>query len=551
MRQLTCVAAVVAALSLAACGGGGGSSEPPKVEVSQVEPTEPTQAEKEAAEQVAREQAEREAREQEERERLAREEAEREEQERLAREEAERMAAEQERLERERQEREAARPPFPLPDVACDGFCQVTDGEFIADAHYGIYDRANAAADVQRPPVYFGGGYFRVGVDQGSDVGGLQIVGTRGDIEVRHGSVADGAGSSVLYRYLQEAAGQENHPRSPEVGMSESMTQQEREWVTAALGLVNASLPAGSKMRIFDPLLGSDGQPDIRVEFVSPGSLGRNAAGRTFNRTRRDAEGAITGTFSRVRLDRGANVFGGGDAGLQGGDRRAVILIAHEILHALGIGAHVSPDFDTLMAGNADMYHLRQQNQQPSSVLYPVDREALWFLYGGGSLDDFGPWATTSTHLHGNGPYAGFGVALRNGYAEPYAYGPWPGVGALADNRALSGTVTWEGALLGFSERRPVAGDARIAVNVAVLTGTADFTALESWIAGTALGGIGTGETWLDGDLGYSIAVSGNTFRETGGDTGTLTGIFTGRQHEGAAGTLERSDLTAAFGASR
>ena len=105
--------------------------------------------------------------------------------------------------------------------------------------------------------------------------------------------------------------------------------------------------------------------------------------------------------------------------------------------------------------------------------------------------------------------------------------------------------------MLGFSERRPVAGDARIAVNVAVLTGTADFTALESWVAGTALGEIGTGETWLDGDLGYSIAVSGNTFRETGGDTGTLTGIFTGRQHEGAAGTLERSDLTAAFGASR
>ena len=540
MRQITCVAAVVAALSLAACGGGGGSSEPPKVEVPQVEPTEPTQAEKEAAEQAAREKAQREAeqaaREQEERERLAREEVERQERERLAREEAERAAA---------------RPPFPLPEVECDDFCQITDGEFVADAHYGIYDRANAAADVQRPPVYFGGGYFRVGVDQGSDIRGLQIVGTRGDIDVRHGSVADGAGSSTVHRYLQEAAGQENHPRSPEVGMSESMTRQEREWVTAALGLVNASLPAGSKMRVFDPLLGSDGQPDIQVEFVSPGSLGRNAAGRTFNRTRRDAGGAITGTFSRIRLDRGANVFGGGDAGLQGGDRRAVILIAHEILHALGTDAHVSPDFDTLMAGNADMYHLRQQNQQPSSVLYPVDREALRFLYGGGSLDNFGPWATTSTHLHGNGPYAGFGVALRNGYAEPYAYGPWPGVGALADNRALSGTVTWEGALLGFSEMRPVVGDARIAVELAVLTGTADFTALESWVAGIAPGEAGTGMQWLEGDLGYSIAVRGNTFRETGGDTGTLMGIFTGRSHEGAAGTLERSDLTAAFGTSR
>ena len=42
-----------------------------------------------------------------------------------------------------------------------------------------------------------------------------------------------------------------------------------------------------------------------------------------------------------------------------------------------------------------------------------------------------------------------------------------------------------------------------------------------------------------------------NAFRETGGDDGLLTGIFTGANHEGAAGTLERDDLTAAFGAAR
>ena len=57
--------------------------------------------------------------------------------------------------------------------------------------------------------------------------------------------------------------------------------------------------------------------------------------------------------------------------------------------------------------------------------------------------------------------------------------------------------------------------------------------------------------TWGDGDLAYRISVRGNTFRETGGDAGRVTGIFTGRSHEGAAGTLERSDLTAAFGATR
>ena len=102
--------------------------------------------------------------------------------------------------------------------------------------------------------------------------------------------------------------------------------------------------------------------------------------------------------------------------------------------------------------------------------------------------------------------------------------------------------ATWTGALLGFSRRQPVAGDARIGVNLGTMAGRADFTSLEYH---------GLGTVWGDGDLAYSIAVDGNTFRETGGDDGRLTGIFTGATHEGAAGTLERPDLTAAFGASR
>ena len=98
---------------------------------------------------------------------------------------------------------------------------------------------------------------------------------------------------------------------------------------------------------------------------------------------------------------------------------------------------------------------------------------------------------------------------------------------------------------------RPVAGDAEIGVNLGTLAGTADFTSLETWTAGATPGAAGTGTTWLDGDLSYIIAVTGNTFKETGGDDGTLTGIFTGRSQEGAVGTLEPADLTAAVGASR
>ena len=153
---------------------------------------------------------------------------------------------------------------------------------------------------------------------------------------------------------------------------------------------------------------------------------------------------------------------------------------------------------------------------------------------------------------HGNahwgaGVHAAFGVALRNGYAEPWAYGLSPD-SDLVDNSALSGTARWTGTLLGMTPlAASVAGDASIDVDLATLDGTVGFTSLEQWNG--APGEAGTGATWLDGDLAYTIAVTGNAFRETGGDAGMLTGIFTGPGHEGAAGTLERADLTAAFGA--
>ena len=56
---------------------------------------------------------------------------------------------------------------------------------------------------------------------------------------------------------------------------------------------------------------------------------------------------------------------------------------------------------------------------------------------------------------------------------------------------------------------------------------------------------------WNTGSLGYDISVEGNFIRNTGGDDGDLIGTFYGPSHEGATGTLERIDLTAAFGGIR
>ena len=231
-------------------------------------------------------------------------------------------------------------------------------------------------------------------------------------------------------------------------------------------------------------------------------------------------------------------------------ERLAAQVLTHEIVHALGILRHVSPDFDTIMeVGNP--YYL-QDTLQPMSLLYSEDREAIRALYGrldnGDTPTDFGAWASTSTHIHANGQHAAFGVSLRNGYAEPWAHGYLPETD-LANNPTLTGAATWSGTLLGFTPgAEAVVGDARLGVNLGAMTGQADFTSLESWTAGEAPGNSGTGTQWGDGALGYSIAVAGNTFRQTGGDAGILTGAFFGKLHEGMGGVLERDDLTASRG---
>ena len=68
---------------------------------------------------------------------------------------------------------------------------------------------------------------------------------------------------------------------------------------------------------------------------------------------------------------------------------------------------------------------------------------------------------------------------------------------------------------------------------------------------GLYFGETGTGAVWGDGDLNYTVAVSGHVFTETGGDKGDIVGSFFGANHEGMGGTLERSDLLGSFGGTR
>ncbi len=409
----------------------------------------------------------------------------------------------------------------------------------------------------ERPSVH----HDIVGVDQGLEsFRGLPSAGARGGVAIRYGTRTDGVGRDALVAYLTEAGATTArwYDVPPDIRVIGPSTAREKQLVTEVVEAINLSLPPEHRIKLRTPVAGlslrhtvnaagryfrgRDHRPNtIHIEFLDChdyhdcGTSGATAWGNGSD------------LHAYVQMARGTPAYGRDDW--------ARILLAHELLHTLLADEHVSERFDSINLGSNAIYAAG-----PASILKPIDREALQALYGHLELHDsptaLGPWSSTSTHFIGDGRHADFGVALRNGYAEPWARGARPS-STLANNRALLGTVIWDGALVGFSGHQSVTGDALISVDLTVLDaplpeldGSAVFTALEYWHHPEADDPLG-GSMWGDGDLAYTITVDGNTFRETGGDDGRLTGIFTGRSHEGAAGTLERSDLIAAFGASR
>lgn len=415
------------------------------------------------------------------------------------------------------------------------------------------YVRATTAT-IERPgqPIYRVGETFLVGVDHGRAPESLPVTGSRGDIDIRQGPVATGVSRADLAAYLREASpvGARFAAGNPAVRVIGASTDEQRRVTAAAVRFVNAALPSWAKMQVGPALpgmslngtindrgrrfvSGAELPNTIHVEWLPCSAyydcLGSGGTSWTHG------EPAIANAY--IQMNAGAPAASD--------NRDAAILLAHEILHALGM-EHVDVRFDTIMESSAAIFALCQTSCQPFSLLYPIDRDALRVLYQrtqpGGDATDFGPWAAHSQHIVGRSPHAWFGVAYRNGFAEPWAWGDRPATG-LAGNSALEGSVSWAGALVGVvPDGSPVTGDAGITVQMETLAGRAAFTD----IAYDA-----SGAQWSDGDLRYTIAVDGNTFRQTGGDAGVVTGIFVGASHQGAAGTVERRDLSAAFGASR
>ena len=226
----------------------------------------------------------------------------------------------------------------------------------------------------------------------------------------------------------------------------------------------------------------------------------------------------------------------------------------HEIMHALGFSGHTdSTQFPDSLMGTAGDYFAF-----PGYVIHDIDREALQAVYLSNyrNYNDLDTWDDATFHIRGDvydtlGHVASFGTAMRNGLPQPWVFGSSP-TEALQDVLGSTGTASWSGHLVGFDRQTvPIIGDAALQISLGSLdeqgymSGSLSFTNLQTWglLNNTVWVGIND-ETQLD----YGITFFHSWFDKVSGDEGIITGETFGSSHEAMGGTLQRRDLTAAFG---
>lgn len=370
----------------------------------------------------------------------------------------------------------------------------------------------------------------------------------------------DGEPASRVADYLQthatrnQGSGLLRFASPPVVRVAEGASDRERAIAIHAVALINRALPYDRHLTFGpDAPAGVAGQwreglphvPDgqIFVEFT-PGQTnaypGYSAAVAHLSRDKfegvRAAGTEMESAYYRVRPD-----------------HHAVDVLIHELLHTLGLEEH--PDIDRFSPSIMNDTSIRLDGSLPS--IDAAGLQALYTRLGAAtepedlSASSLGAWSRETIHLSGELDDIAFGVRHSNGASMPWTSGSEPST-ALEDNSRLSGTATWNGGLLGFTPTlQTVGGNAELSINLGTMDGRADFTELQFWAAGATPGALGTGSRWNTGSLGYTITVGGNYLRSTEGDDGTVNGQFYGTGHEGVAGSVERGDLTAAFGATR
>ena len=346
----------------------------------------------------------------------------------------------------------------------------------------------------------------------------------------------------------------------PTLHLAEGATSRERAITLYAVALINRALPYDQHLLIGpDVPAGRAHQWQQGLPYVPDGQIfiewhRQSASGRASPAVGHQNRHAVyddqQGRWENKRL-RASAVEMDSDFFDDHPDYQAVSVMVHELLHGLGFRGHVP--CDSYSDSNMCNSWFRLDGSLPD-----IDLAALQALYlklsedtepEDLSIQSFGAWDDESTDITGVLGPVSFGVRRANDVSVPFTTGPEPST-PLAES-GLSGKVTWRGQLLGMTpELRTVAGDASVDVNLATMYGTAEFTNLRLYSVLAAPMPEG-GTTWGDGTLDYGIRVASNFLNSTGGDAGVVSGSFYGDDHGYVGGTVERSDLTAAFGGAR
>lgn len=413
--------------------------------------------------------------------------------------------------------------------------------------------------EVRHMPIYHDNLRILIGIDLEIDPeettkSWLSTRSERQNAVLHYGSRKDNSSKEKIERYLdyfpdkfRERGRWAIKDKNITVKYTGNASSDDIERLARAIQHINVALPKGSKLRM-DKSLSTESAKDLlfdRNESIVVDFKNKKSDGVPDN-------GGVAKRYYYLDHIRNSKVeisIGRYYDNRYYGDWYGTYILVHELIHALGFsGGHVPQNYDSIMSPIRNLSrHTSVNPPPPVSVLYQLDREAVQVLLNPNKLDN---WSEDSKHLVLNGEHAIWGAAYRNGYIEPWAYGNIPSQ-SLSDAE-LGTSATWLGTIAGWTPSGDtVSGDASINVTFENMTGSANFTDLESWAAGTALGESETGVQWNDGNLAYDISVRGNSFKQTGGDSGLLTGAFTGSKHQGATGTLQRDDLTAAFGTHR
>lgn len=310
----------------------------------------------------------------------------------------------------------------------------------------------------------------------------------------------------------------------------DGMTSEESEVIFRAISIVNRSLPADKKLKLY--------------EYTTSGhSLKRFG---TFRRvsdslTSQLLYGTIHAEVLSWSLPDAAGV--GWTDGYKGfalvhrkvmaaDPEYAVQTMVHEILHALGLTGHPQHTHTSVLS-------YQHESSEIFDNIPALDLAVLYDMYG------WGYWSGRVDTVFEVMDGVQFGV-------HSFDYGraiiPWVDGGYMGTPHSskLEGRASYEGQLVGKTTvlAQDVWGVAELGFNLGRREGDVRFHTIRHW----------DGRMWNREGYRYDLRVSGGYFRSfiyEGDPDGTpdVAGAFYGYDGEVAAGTLQRADLTAAFGA--